>query len=67
MRIFCESDVLSRLAQAGFENIQVYDQPDLSIGYYWPGLKTAQVDVPLLYGYIMSARRPSLDVVLGTQ
>ena len=58
MRRFCESDVLSRIAQAGFENIKVYDQPQLSIGYYWPELKTAYPDVPLLYGYIFSARRP---------
>ena len=30
MRLFCESDVLSRLAQSGFENIRVHDQPQLS-------------------------------------
>jgi SAM-dependent methyltransferase len=61
MRRFCEADVLSRLAQAGFEDIKVYDQPQLSIGYYWPELKTAYPDVPLLYGYILSAKRPPLD------
>ena len=58
MRRFCETDVLNHLAEAGFENIKVYDQPQLSIGYYWPELKTAYVDVPSLYGYILSARRP---------
>ncbi|HKG54168.1 MAG TPA: methyltransferase domain-containing protein [Anaerolineales bacterium] len=63
MRRFCETDVLNRLVQAGFENIKVYDQPQLSIGYYWPELKTAYVDVPLLYGYIISARRPAPDLV----
>jgi SAM-dependent methyltransferase len=63
MRRFCESDVLNRLAQAGFENIKVYDQPQLSIGYYWPELKTAYANVPLLYGYIFSARRPAQGFV----
>jgi SAM-dependent methyltransferase len=58
MRRYCEADVLNRLAAAGFEQIQVYDRPRLDIGYYWPGLKTAYEGVPLLYGYIMSARRP---------
>ena len=32
MRIFCETDILNRLAQSGFEDIKVYDQPNLSIG-----------------------------------
>jgi SAM-dependent methyltransferase len=59
MRRFCEDDVLNRLSQAGFENIEVYDQPQFSIGYYWPELKTAYADVPLLYGYILSAKRPA--------
>jgi SAM-dependent methyltransferase len=59
MRIFCESDVLSRLGQAGFSNIRVYDQPQLSIGYYWPPLRSADPNAPLLYAYIMSAIRPA--------
>ena len=63
MRRFCESDVLNQLAQSGFEDIQVYDKPWLSIGYYWPELKTSYPDVPLLYGYILSARRPVLRSV----
>ena len=60
MRRYCEADVLNRFAAAGFENIKVYDQPRLSIGYYWPKLRTSDERVPFLYGYIMSARRPAL-------
>lgn len=59
MRMFCEEDVLSRLARAGLEDIKVYDQPQLSIGYYWPELKTADPYGPLLYAYMISARRPA--------
>jgi SAM-dependent methyltransferase len=62
MRIFCEVDVLNRLAQSGFEEIQVYDQPQLPIGYYWPALKSANPDAPMLYAYILSARRPALTL-----
>jgi len=58
MRIFCEADVLRCLAQAGFESVTVHDQPQLSAGYYWPGLKQLDPDAPLLYAYIISARRP---------
>lgn len=58
MRRYCEADVLNRLVQAGFEDIKIYDQPRLSIGYYWPELQSGYESVPLLYGYIMSARRP---------
>ena len=65
MRIFCEADILNRLAQSGFEDIEVYDQPNLSIGYYWPGLKSADPDAPLLYAYIVSARRPAITSVLS--
>lgn len=57
MRLFCEDDVLSRLARAGFEDIRVHEQAQLSIGYYWPELMSADPDVPL-YAYIISARRP---------
>lgn len=64
MRIFCETDILNRLAQSGFEDIKVYDQPNLSIGYYWPELKSADPDAPLLYAYIVSARRPAITSVL---
>lgn len=64
MRIFCEADILNRLAQSGFEDIEVYDQPNLSIGYYWPELKSADPDAPLLYAYIVSARRPAITSVL---
>lgn len=66
MRRFCEADVIDRLTRAGFENIQVHDQPQLSIGYYWPELNTPYPSVPVLYGYILSARRPSLDFGSGT-
>ncbi len=59
MRLFCEADVLSRLARAGFEDILVHDQPQLPIGYYWPELKSADPDAPPLYAYIVSARRPA--------
>lgn len=58
MRLFCESDVLNRLVQAGFENICVHDQPQLSIGYYWPELEQVDANAPPLYAYIISARRP---------
>lgn len=61
MRVFCEADVLSRLAQSGFENIQVHDQPQLSIGYYWPELKSIDPNAPPLYAYIISALRPAVD------
>ena len=64
MRIFCETDILNRLAQSGFDDIKVYDQPNLSIGYYWPELKSADPDAPLLYAYIVSARRPDITSVL---
>lgn len=57
MRLFCEADILSRLARAGFEDIQVHDQPQLSLGYYWPELGQADPDAPPLYAYIISARR----------
>ncbi len=57
MRLFCETDVLNRLAHAGFEDITVHQQPQLSIGYYWPELPSTDPDVPL-YAYIVSARRP---------
>jgi SAM-dependent methyltransferase len=59
LRVFCETDVLSRLGQAGFKNIHIYDQPQLSIGYYWPELKSADPNAPLLYAYLISALRPS--------
>lgn len=59
MRLFCEDDVLSRLVRAGFEDIQVHEQPQLSIGYYWPELEHADPDIPL-YAYIVSARRPGI-------
>ncbi len=61
MRVFCEADVLSRLAQSGVEKIQVYDQPQLSIGYYWPELKSIDPNAPSLYAYIISAIRPIVD------
>jgi len=57
MRLFCEDDVLGRLARAGFEDITVHQQPQLAIGYYWPELPSTDPDVPL-YAYIVSARRP---------
>jgi len=63
MRVFCEVDVLSRLARSGFENIHVHDQPQLSIGYYWPELKSADPNGPSLYAYIISALRPAIDSV----
>lgn len=59
MRLYCEADVLDRLARAGFCDIRVHDQPDLSIGYYWPPLFQADPAAPLLYAYIISARRPA--------
>jgi SAM-dependent methyltransferase len=60
MRVFCESDVLDRLGQAGFSEIKVHDQPDLSIGYYWPpGPGHTDPGAPLLYAYIITARRPA--------
>ncbi len=62
MRLFCEADILSRLARAGFENILVHDQPQLPIGYYWD--LWPEMDSPEMVGkhpltaYIVSARRP---------
>lgn len=63
MRVFCETNVLSRLGQAGFKNIHIYDQPQLPIGYYWPELKSADPNAPPLYAYIISALRPSTIAV----
>ena len=62
MRIFCESDILGRLKKGGFSDIHVYDQPQLSIGYYWPPLASADPNAPLLYAYIISAIRPALHL-----
>lgn len=58
MRLYCEADILDRLASAGFEDIHVHDQPQLSIGYYWPELGQEDPAAPPLYAYIISARRP---------
>lgn len=59
MRIFSEADVLARLTRAGFCEIRVHDQPDLSIGYYWPPLAQADPAAPPLHAYIITARRPA--------
>lgn len=64
MRLFCEADVLNRLARAGFTDILVHDQPHLPIGFYWPELMSADPAVPL-YAYIISARRPRGPAVRG--
>lgn len=58
MRRFCEGDVLSRLADAGFVDIRVHEQPQLAIGHYWPELPSGDPAAPY-YAYIMSARRPA--------
>jgi SAM-dependent methyltransferase len=60
MRVFCETDVLSRLAQSRFENIYVYDQPQLSIGYYWPEIPSLYPQAPF-HAYIISAHRLATD------
>lgn len=57
MRLFCEADVLRRLARAGFTDILVHDRPHLPVGFYWPELMSADPAAPL-YAYIISARRP---------
>jgi hypothetical protein len=46
MRVFCETDALSRIARSGFENIHVCDQPQLSIGYYWPEISSPYPHAP---------------------
>lgn len=59
MRVFCEDDVLRHLSTAGFTNVRVLDQPDLSVGYYWPPAPGHdRPDAPLLYAYVMTAQRP---------
>jgi len=58
MRLFCEADLLARLAAAGFTDIVVHDQPDLAVGYYWPPLLHGSEADPRLYAYIITARRP---------
>lgn len=58
LRLFTEEDVVHHLRDAGFEAIQVLDQPVLSCGYYWPPLPQADPVAPLLYAYVMTARRP---------
>jgi SAM-dependent methyltransferase len=60
MRVFCETDILNHLARSGFEGIRVYDQPQLSIGYYWPEPKFPDWESG---NYIISARRPINDFV----
>jgi 2-polyprenyl-3-methyl-5-hydroxy-6-metoxy-1,4-benzoquinol methylase len=60
MRVFCESDVLSRLARSGFENIHVHDQPQLSIGYYWPEMTSPYPQAPF-HAYIISAHRSAMS------
>ena len=59
MRLFCEADVLRRLALAGFEEIRVHEQPQLSHGYYWPLLESLDPEAPPLFAYLVSARRPA--------
>lgn len=59
MRLFCEADVLRRLALAGFEEILVHEQPQLSVGYYWPYLESLDPEAPPLFAYLVSARRPA--------
>jgi SAM-dependent methyltransferase len=61
MRVFCETDVLNRLAQSGFENIHVHDQPQLSIGYYWPEIPSPYPQAPF-HAYIISAHRPTISL-----
>lgn len=60
MRLFCEADVLRRLALAGFEDIRVHDQPQLSVGYYWQDLESVDPEAPPLFAYLISARRPAI-------
>lgn len=57
MRVFCESDILNYLNVAGFGNICVYDQPDFSIGYYWPPLESEHECIGHLHAYIISATK----------
>jgi len=59
MRIYCEADVLARLHDAGFVDIQVHDRPDLDIGYYWPPLAGRTPTAPKLYAYLITARKPA--------
>lgn len=58
MRLYCEADLLKRLADAGFTAITVHEQPDLAVGYYWPPLLHGSATDPRLYAYIIGARRP---------
>lgn len=60
MRLFCEADILARLARAGFTDIRVHDQPCLASGFYWPELLSGDPAVPSLFAYIISARRREL-------
>lgn len=62
MRLFCEADVLSHLARAGFVDIRVHEQPQLAVGYYWE--EWPEMDRPEMVGqhpltaYVITARRP---------
>jgi len=57
MRLYCEQDIIERLKRAGFENIHVHDNPNLSIGYYWP-MMYSNPSQKELHAYIISATKP---------
>src|SRR6476620_10348621 len=59
MRVFAETDILKMLEMSGFHSIEIFDEPILPVGYYWPplyGQKVQNTDQPLL-GYIITARK----------
>lgn len=59
MRVFAEADIFKMLEISGFHSIQIFDQPILPVGYYWPpldGQKVHNTEQPLL-GYIITARK----------
>lgn len=57
MRLFAESDVVSRLKNAGFDRIRALDTPVLPIGYYWPQAPGEARGGFEPRGYVLSARR----------
>jgi len=60
LRVFSQADVLAYLYRAGFEDIQVYDQPEPNLGYYWPPMPERPTLGRGFLGYTITARRPQL-------
>lgn len=56
MRIFSKQAIVRHLEEAGFSSIEVFEEPELSIGYYWPPLPDRKETPPFL-GHVLLARK----------